>query len=166
MGFDDGNFNADGGFPYDYCQRAGPQPLAVNMAMADIARGYEALRVADCNTAGLLPILDTNQTIRWLDYLMQYSRAMAGCPLYQPVADGIRAFGPANTRASLGIEHPPLGPMDVALLSDHYLASFVSVLGLTEGERAAVGAHLAQTAELEIQSASNGAISLCPDAGN
>jgi hypothetical protein len=97
---------------------------------------------------------------------MQYSRAMAGCTLYQPAPEGIRAFGPANTKTALGIEHPPLGPQDVALLIEHYLASFASVLGLTMTERDAVGTHLRRTAEPEIQSATDGAISLCPDAGD
>lgn len=151
---------------FDFCSRAGEPPFQQLMVMLSIANGYDASRRDDCRTQGLMPPLAPAQQERWLAYLVNYSMALAGCPLTRgPAPGGIFVFGPANTRA-IGLDRPLLGVDDVERLIQSYLNEFASALRLSGTERAAVEAHLWSVAQPEIDSNVSAILSQClPDAG-
>jgi hypothetical protein len=134
--------------------------------MYEIATTYDAVRRADCRTADLLPELSERQTDAWWDYLINYTIALAGCPLVAgPLPDGVLAFGPANTQ-SIGVQHPSLGRDDVALLIDMYLSPFAATFALSMEERNLAASHLSTTAARDIAPEVSSGLSRCAtDAG-
>ena len=139
---------------------------ALNLPFARIAQDYDAHRSADCRTAGLLPPLDAARRDEWWDYLLNYSNALAGCPLVvTPLPGGVDAFGPANTGA-IGIQHPLLTELAAELLIEQYLAAFTSGFELTASDASLVEVHLRSAAAAQIQPGASDWTSRCGlDAG-
>jgi hypothetical protein len=155
-GIDDRGF-----FRAPWCDGPGQNSLELFVNMRSIAEGYDRARGDDCRTAGLLAPLNESERFRWLDYLIGYSIALAGCPPpSHPVEGGIRVFGPANTDV-IGRSHQPLGRDDAGLLIQHYLDSFAPALALSEAERSIVEAQLWSTAEAQLDATATGALSTC-----
>lgn len=153
-------------YPWQHCERVGETSLQRLQTMFDIAVTYDNARKADCRTAGLLPELSEAQTDAWWDYLINYTIALAGCPLVvAPLPDGILAFGPANTQV-IGLSRPPLGRDDVELLVGMYLSPFATAFALSDVEVTAAGEYLRATAKPEIRSGVSSGLSRCAlDAG-
>jgi len=117
-------------YPWQYCQRVGVTGQQRLQTMYSIATSYDAARRGDCRTAGLTPALDERQTDAWWDYLVNYSIALAGCPLVAgPLKGGILVFGPANT-AAIGVPQAALARSDIARLIDLYVTPFAAAFRL------------------------------------
>ena len=164
-GSDDGP-SPNSGLPFHFCQRIGSTPVARLGGLLRIAQDYDAHRSADCRTAGLLPPLDAARRDEWWDYLLNYSNALAGCPLVvTPLPGGVDAFGPANTGA-IGIQHPLLTELAAELLIEQYLAAFTSGFELTASDASLVEVHLRSAAAAQIQPGASDWTSRCGlDAG-
>lgn len=150
---------------FDYCDRAGSPPFDQLMVMKSIATTYDTLRWNDCRTAGLTPPLEQSQVLRWQAYLINYSMAMAGCPLtLGPAEGGTGTFGPANIRA-IGLPNPALSRDEARLLLDKYLETFAHSLHLLPDERAEIEAFLWGTAQTMVDTAATGILSRCEHDG-
>ena len=152
-------------YPFDLCSRAGSHPGEIYETMVAIAGDYDGRRRSDCLTAGLTPVLGNAESVRWHDYLTQYTNGLAGCPLSRPLEGGVRAFGPANTGAA-GIPRAAFGRDDASRLIEHYLGAFAVGLSLQGAEIEAVSDFLWASAERELDRQTSRRLAACPeDAG-
>jgi hypothetical protein len=130
------------GTPFAFCERAGAMPIDRLGILLLIAQHYDGACIQNCRTVGLLPDLDEERRGAWWDYLLNYSNALAGCPLIvTPLPGGITAFGPANT-AAIGVSHPPLTREAAGLLIEQFVAAFGTGFGLAASERSEVEEYL------------------------
>lgn len=150
-----------------WCDRAAPDPYET---LYGAATAYFEAQVGACSTARLTQALSAEQTLAWVNYLVDYSHALAGCDIPDPslggrgfLPGGVGQFGPANL-AAVGAAQPRLGRDDASLLIDEYSSAFSSALRLSESERARVRLFLEGTAEPQIEPTLSGALSAC-DAG-
>jgi hypothetical protein len=160
----DGDASTDAGvFVYDpdWCARAGDE-LSRTLTFLGVALAFDQAQSTDCATAGLTSSFDGSQVEAWASYLLDFSLAMAGCPLEFPVDGGILVFGPGNTPV-VGATRPDLGADDVERLTTHYVAAFGDALELDEDERAEVRDHLLLTAQADIDPAASEVLSTCGD---
>jgi hypothetical protein len=164
----DGGASTDAGlsvYEPDWCARAGADEASRPLVFFGVAFAFDQAQSMDCATAGLTSSFDGTQAEGWASYLIDYSLAMAGCPLEFPVDGGILVFGPGNTPA-VGALRPDLGADDVERLTTHYVAAFGDALGLDEDERALVRDHLLLTAQADINPAASGVLSICGDSAD
>jgi hypothetical protein len=163
----DGDASTDAGvFVYDpdWCARAGDE-ASRTFTFLSVALTFDQAQSMDCTTAGLTSSFDGSQFEAWASYLLDYSLAMAGCPLEFPVDGGILVFGPGNTPV-VGAARPDLGADDVERLTTHYVAAFGDALGLDEDERGEVRDHLLLTAQADIDPAASEVLSTCGDSAD
>lgn len=153
-------------FPADWCARAGATESERTVTLAEAAQTFGNAQYGDCETRGLTDGLTRPELLGWLNYLISYTIAMAGCPpVFEPIPDGIRAFGPGNTPA-VGGERPKLGEDDVERLIAYYVSAFGDALGLDPPERAAVRDYLLAEAQDDLDPTASRVLSVCrADAG-
>jgi hypothetical protein len=152
-------------FPGDYCAAAGADGFDQIQSAVEIVDDYEAAWRGECATSGLLPTLTQRQANDWRDYLVGFTLAMAGCPLLLgPVDGGTLVFGLTHTVA-IGLPPVRFGREDARRLIAHYVASFAAVLRLSSAEASAVEGRLWSSAEKELDTSDDEALSTCPDAG-
>jgi hypothetical protein len=145
----------------DWCARMGLHVDDAYDACIDTADAYWTAMSEDCAAAGLISGLSDDEAGDWFNYLIEYSYLFTGCPLQQdPPQGGLSAFGPAYF-ADLGLESPQLGRDDARRLSEYFTDALVTMLGLTDGDRAAVERVLARAAEQQIQPGLSGVLSQC-----
>lgn len=150
-----------------WCARAAPDPYET---LYRAATTYFDSQVGACSTTKLTQALSAEQTVAWVNYLVDYSHALAGCDIPDPslggrgfLPGGVGQFGPANL-AAVDAPQPRLGRNDASLLIDEYLSAFASALRLSDGERQGVRLFLEGTAEAQIEPMLSGVLSAC-DAG-
>lgn len=156
---------AEESFPGPWCPDAAENAALV--AAINIASAYWRAQMLDCQTVALTARFSARQGTRWLNYLVDYTYSMMGCPLDgDPLGGGISAFGPANISV-LGINRPALGRDDVAHLITLYVAAFVRERSLSEEDEERLNAHLWTVAEAEIDPGTTAVLSRCSsnDAG-
>jgi hypothetical protein len=160
------DLTAPSGIPFAFCERAGAMTIDRLGILLAIARHYDEARIEDCRTAGLLPDLDEQSSKVWWDYLLNYSNALAGCPLItMPLPGGIAAFGPANT-AAIGLSHPPFTQEAAGLLIEQFLRAFVAGFGLAESEEGMDEEYLWRAAAATVEEDASDWMSQCSaDAG-
>ena len=163
---------AGAAFPGAWCPDAGGNVVVGFGAAVRLASVYWLAQMQDCETAGLTDQMSDRQGDDWLDYLINYTYLMMGCPVgadapvdVDQVEGGILAFGPANL-AAIGLEQPRLGRDDVARLITQYVAAFVAELGLSSADETQLTAQLWSVAEPAIASDIAAGLSRCElDAG-
>ena len=151
-----------------WCSRLGPTDNQALLTVRDIVFAYMAAQQADCRTAALTASQTDPEYCSWVAYLTSYTLLMAGCqPNFETVTGGIDAFGPANTPYT-GASREKLTRAEAEALATYYLNAFATVLALSPGEQEAVRAHLARTAQSEIDLTAGPSLSTCqsPDAGS
>jgi hypothetical protein len=159
------NLAAPSGALFAFCERAGAMPIDRLANLLIIAQRYDEASIGDCRTTGLLAGLEDQPHDAWWDYLLNYSNALAGCPLIvTPLPGGIAAFGPGNT-AAIGLPHPPFTREAAGLLIEKFLSAFSAGFGLAESERGLVEAHLWEVANVTIAEDATAWMSRCSDAG-
>jgi hypothetical protein len=163
---------SDAAFPGAWCPDGDGNVVVGFGAALRLASVYWLAQMRDCETAGLTDQMSDRQSSDWLDYLVNYTYLMMGCPVgsnalvdVDQVDGGILAFGPANV-AAIGLEQPRLGREDVANLITRYVAAFVAELGLSPADEAQLSAHLWSVADPAIAPGIAAGLSRCElDAG-
>jgi hypothetical protein len=158
-------------FPAPWCARAIPDAYEV---LSSVAVTYIETQYGTCATAQLTKDLDNEHVLAWINYLIDYTHAIAGCDLPDPslggrgfLPGGIRRFGPANLEA-IDLAQPRFGRSEAGQLIEQYVASFSQPLQLSTAEQAALTSFLATASEEHIDEAFAGSLSACgePSASN
>jgi hypothetical protein len=131
-------------------------------ASIDAADAYWTAITEDCAVLGLTADLTRDEQSDLFNYLVEYAFLFTGCPLeHEPLEGGLSVFGPAHLEFA-GLASPALGADDARRLSEKFAVALVTMLGLTESDRAAIDRVLAQTAEQQIDPNSSAVLWQCP----
>jgi hypothetical protein len=145
----------------DWCARMGLSIDDGYDVSIDAADAYWTAVSEDCACSGLISGLNDDQQGDWFNYLIEYSYLFTGCPLTQdPPQGGLAVFGPAYF-GDLDLESPRLGRDDVLRLSEDFTSALVTMLGLSDSDRAAVERVLASSAEQQLDPGLSGVLSQC-----
>jgi hypothetical protein len=154
-------------FPPAWCDRVQPDPYEL---LGTAAVTYDEAQYSTCTTAKLTQAMDNEHVIAWVNYLIDYTHALAGCELPDPslggrgfLPGGILRFGPANLSA-IDLPQPRFGRAEADILIDQYVGAFAEAVPLSTVERAALTTFLSSAAQSQIDELLAGSLSACGEA--
>jgi hypothetical protein len=148
----------------NWCARMGVGSDDAGDACIDAAISYVEAVQEDCAVSGLFSGWSRDQLIDWGNYVIDYMYLFTGCPFEsEPEEGALSVYGPAHLEPA-GLPSPELGADDARRLSQHFTTALVTMLALTESDRAAVERVLAAAAAPQIGGNLSGVLSEC--AGN